>query len=155
VVQSAFDVRDHGAVDDLPVAALLADYPEPMRDVAEALRGVVRRAMPEVIERVRPGWRVVGYDVRIGRRTAYFAWIMPQREHVHLGFVHGDALDDPAQLLGSEPGVRARWATVCPGDPIDEPGLAALLYQAASVAGMSRSERMWRSIARESTTGGY
>ena len=36
---------------------LLAGYPDPMIELAERLRAIVRRAVPDAIEAVRPGWR--------------------------------------------------------------------------------------------------
>ena len=35
-------------------------------------------AKPEGIERVRTGWRLIGYDLPVGRRTRYFAWVAPE-----------------------------------------------------------------------------
>ena len=106
----------------LPPELLLADYPPPMASLAGALRGIVQAAVPEALERVRPGWRVIGYDVPIGRRTAYFAWIMPERVHVHLGFPKGMLLDDPDDVLeGRGITKAARWFTLqAPEDLLDE-----------------------------------
>lgn len=72
-------------IDRIPPEALLAAYPEPLRVIAEPLHAVVRRAVPEAIEVVRPGWRLIGYDLPIGRRAVYFCYIAPELEHVHLG----------------------------------------------------------------------
>ena len=138
------------AMDPMPPEALLADYPEPMAAIARRLRLVVRDAIPDAIERVRTGWRIIGYDVPVGRRTVYFAWIWSQVEHVHLGFVHGVAMDDPGRRLHGQPGVKlARWVTLTPGDPIDNPALAALVREGARVAMLPRRERLWRAIDRE------
>ena len=136
--------------DPFPPELLLDGYPEPMRAVADRLRIVVRRTLPDVIERVRPGWRIIGYDVPIGRRTAYFAWIMPQVEHVHLGFPHGVVMDDPSRLLdGAGITLQARWLTFLPGGGMDEPVLAAFIREGARVAGLSRAERFAISLDRE------
>ena len=63
------------------------------------LRAVVRRAAPDAIERVRLGWRLIGYDLPVGRRTVYFAWVAPEPIHVHLGFQHGTFMADPDRML--------------------------------------------------------
>ena len=106
----------------LPPELLLEGYPPPMVAMAEGLRRIVRAAVPEAIERVRPGWRVIGYDVPVGRRTAFFAWIMPQQVHVHLGFPKGVLLDDPSGILEGEGITKAaRWFTLRePDDLLDE-----------------------------------
>ena len=126
----------------LPPEALLAGYPEPIVDLAEGLRALVRATLPEAIEAVRPGWRIIGYDLPIGRRTAFFAWIMPQAVHVHLGFPQGVLLDDPAGLLdGAGETKRARWLTLEPGAEVPIKLYAAYLHDAARIAGLSPSER--------------
>jgi hypothetical protein len=67
---------------------------------------------------------------------------MPQQEHIHLGFVHGLALDDPLRLLDGQPGVKfARWTTFERPDQLIEDPLRALLGQAAFVAGLPREDR--------------
>jgi hypothetical protein len=78
----------------------------------------------------------------VGRRTRFFAWILPQQEHIHLGFVHGVALDDPLDLLNGQPGVKyARWTTFEREGELDEEPLRALLEQSALVAGLPRDMR--------------
>lgn len=137
-------------MEHLPPEAILADAPPPMRDVAERLRGVIARALPGATERVRPGWRIIGYDVPLTpRRSAYFAWIMIQREHVHLGFPHGVLMADPRRILeGAGITKRARWTTMTPEAPIPESHLAELLQEAARVAGLPTEERLAIAAAR-------
>jgi len=60
-------------VDHIPPDAFLETYPPGIREVAELLRSVVKKAAPDAIERVRLGWRLIGYDLPLGRRTVYFA----------------------------------------------------------------------------------
>jgi hypothetical protein len=144
-------MTDDGRMDDqFPPELLLEGYPEPMRAVAERLRVVIRHVMPEAIERVRVGWRIIGYDVPAGRRTVYFAWIMPQVEHVHLGFVQGAFMDDPAGMLdGAGTTVLARWLTFLPGDTIDERTIERLMREGARVSSLSRSERTAIALDRD------
>jgi len=137
-------------MDLVPPEALLESYPEPMRDIAERLRAVVRRAVPDAIEAVRPGWRLIGYDIPAGRRTAYFAYVAPEHRNVHLGFEYGVLMDDPAGvLLGRGVTRQVRWLTFLPGDPLDRAVLEALVREAARVALMTRSERFARLRDRE------
>ena len=60
---------------------------------------MVREAVPEAIERVRTGWRLIGYDIPVGRRTRYFAFVAPEPGHAHLGFEYGAWMTDPDGLL--------------------------------------------------------
>jgi hypothetical protein len=120
---------------------LLAPYSPIRRETAEHLRALVRSTLPDAIEAVRPGWRLIGYDVPFGRRTRYVAFIWPEPEHVHLGFEHGIVMDDPNAVLQGHDLRRVRFVTLTrPGDIAGEV-LARLLREAVRVATMSRAER--------------
>jgi hypothetical protein len=126
----------------VPPEALLADYPEPLIEIAEELRAIVRNAIPEAIEAVRPGWRLIGYDLPLGRRSTFFAWIWPEPGHVHLGFPQGILMADPTRRLsGAGITKRARWLTFAAGDLIAADVCAEFTHEAARIAGLSRSER--------------
>jgi hypothetical protein len=127
---------------EFPPEALLAEYPIAIAALAEQIRALVREAVPESIEAVRPGWRIIGYNVPAGRRTPYFAWLMVQLEHVHLGFPQGVLLDDPDRRLeGAGITKRARWLTAVPGrDLVAEPH-RRFARQAARIAGLSPGEQ--------------
>lgn len=141
--------------DAFPPELLLEGYPDPMRIVAERLRVTMRTAIPDVIERVRVGWRIIGYDIPLGRRTAYFAWIMPQVEHVHLGFVNGAFMHDPDRRMdGAGVTVNARWLTFGPGDAIDPGVVGGLLREGVRVAGLPRAERFAVLLDRETREAG-
>ena len=137
------------SMEPLPVEALLADYPGPMREIAEWLRGVVRRAVPEATERVRTGWRIIGYDLPFGpRRSAFFAWIMVEGVHVHLGFPQGILMASRDERLdGAGITKRARWVTLTPAARLAEADLAGLAREAARIAALSRGERFALAMA--------
>lgn len=123
--------------DPFPPEALLADYPPPIVRTAERLRRIVRRALPDAIERVRTGWRLIGYDVPAGgQRTRYVAWILPKPAHIHLGFEHGILLADPERRLrGAHLRLkRVRYFTFRPLIDVSDKELIAFLRDAAEVA---------------------
>ena len=137
-------------MDDIPPEALLDDLPPPMRAIAERLREVVRMAVPDAIERVRVGWRLIGYDLPLGRKRAYFAFVAPETEHVHLGFEHGWAMRDPNRLLeGAGITKQVRWLKFFDADDIDVERCVELIREAARVAAMPRGERELRALDRE------
>lgn len=138
-------------MDDVPVPAFLAEYPAAIRRQANALRALVRRVVPEAVERVRPGWRLIGYDVPVGRRTRYFAYVAPEPGHVHLGFEYGILMSDPAGMLeGAHLRLRkVRYLTFQPGQPIPAGAVVELVRDAARLAVMPRSERMAVLIDRD------
>lgn len=156
MIRATFEpaVGDDGRMpDDVPPELLLEGYPDPTRDVAQQLRAVVRRHMPDAVERVRAGWSVIGYDVKRGRRSAFFAWVMPQFEHVHLGFPYGVFMADPDRRMdGAGITKRARWLTFEPGERVDAAGLKELIHEAARVSLMSPAERFAVALDRDAGT---
>ena len=129
-------------MDPIPPAVFLEAFPPSIAAIGQRLRDAVVDAVPEATERVRPGWRVIGFDAPSGRRTAYFAWIMPEREHIHLGFVHGALMGvRDRRLEGAGITKQARWVTFVPGDEVDAAALAPWVRDAARVATLSRGER--------------
>ena len=129
--------------DGLTPEAFLAGYDEPIRALAETLRSVVRRAAPTAVERVRPGWRLIGYDLPVGRRSVYFAFVAPEPIHVHLGFEHGIFMADPDRRLeGAHLRLKkVRFTTFEPADAIPEQAMVDLTREAARIAVLSREER--------------
>jgi hypothetical protein len=135
---------DDPPVESIPPELFLEGYPPGIRLAVERLRTVVKRAVPDAIERVRLGWRLIGYDIPVGRRTRYFAFVWPELEHAHLGFEYGVWMADPDNLLlGSHLNLRkVRFVTYEPGDPIPEAALVEYTRDAARLATMSREERL-------------
>jgi hypothetical protein len=137
-------------VEPIPTELFLAGFPADIQAVAERLCAVVKQAVPDAIERVRPGWRLIGYEVPAGRRTRYFAFVAPEVEHVHLGFEYGVWMADPDNLLrGAHLSLRkVRFVTYEPGDSIPEPSLVEYTRDAAQLAVMARGERLSRELDR-------
>ncbi len=137
--------------DSIPPEALLADFPDGIHKAADTLREVVRRAVPGSIERVRVGWRLIGYEVPVGRRSRYFAYIAPEPIHVHLGFEYGAWMADPDGLLeGAHLGLKkVRFTTFTDGQPIPTRALEALTREAARVSLLSSGERVALAFDRD------
>lgn len=138
-------------MEPIPPELFLEAYPPGIRKAAERLRAVVKVAVPDVIERVRIGWRLIGYDVPVGKRSRYFAFVWPEAEHAHLGFEYGIWMDDPENLLrGAHLKLRkVRFVTYEPGEPIPEAALVAYTRDAARLAMMPREERLARELDRD------
>ena len=132
------------AMETIPPEAFLEPYPQPMREIAEALRAIVRQVVPDAIEAVRPGWRLIGYEVPVGRRSTYFAYVAPEPIHVHLGFEHGIFMNDPGgRLEGAHLNLRkVRFLTLRSLEEIDEEAFIGLVREAVRVALMPREGRL-------------
>lgn len=143
--------RRKAADEGIPPDFFLAGYPDEIHVAADKLRAIVIAAVPDAVERVRPGWKIIGYDLPIGRRTVYFAWVMPETVHVHLGFPKGVFLSDPDRRLeGAHLRLRTtRFVTFEPGDAIPKQALIRLTKEAARVAAMSREERLGLVLDRD------
>jgi hypothetical protein len=137
--------------DVFPPEAFLSAYPDEIRSLAETLRACVRRAAPDAIERVRSGWRLIGYDLPVGRRTVYFAWVAPEPVHVHLGWQHGTFMSDPDRMLeGAHLRLKkVRFVTFRPGDTVPEAAMVEFTREAAHLAAMSREERLALTLDRD------
>jgi hypothetical protein len=123
-------------IDAPPIEVFLDQFPPAIRDTALELRALVLRAVPEAVEGVRTGWRWIGYSLPDGRRVRIFAWIGPERKHIHLGFEHGVLLPDPDHLLqGAQERLKKfRYFTFAPAIDVDEDVILDFLRAAADLA---------------------
>ncbi|MDE2816113.1 MAG: DUF1801 domain-containing protein [Chloroflexota bacterium] len=83
-----------GTFDDL-----LAMTEEPLRAVAAALREVIRGVDPNACEVVRLGDRAATYGVGPRKMKDGYAYILPHKSWINLGFYQGVELADPEGLL--------------------------------------------------------
>jgi hypothetical protein len=132
------------------IAAFLDGYSPGTRRTMEWLRAAVRRAVPGAIEKLRPGWRLIGYDLPITRHGTYFAWIWPEVEHVHVGWQVGTLMADPDRLLrGAHLKLKkVRYLTYEPGERPVAKLVVDFTRDAARIATMSRGERALLSLSR-------
>ena len=132
------------------ITDLLADYPAPIAAQARRLRELVLQAVPSAVEGVRPGWRLIGYDLPITRHGTYFAWVWPEQEHVHVGWQVGTLMADPRhQLRGAHLRLKkVRYLTYGPRDRIAPKLVIDFTRDAARIAAMSRGERELLALKR-------
>ena len=92
---------------------------------------------------------MIGYDIPVGRRTRYFAFVAPEPEHVHLGFEYGVWMTDPDSLLfGAHLKLRkVRFVTYEPGVTIPTDALVGYTVEAAALAA-ARAQGSKRDPAR-------
>jgi hypothetical protein len=125
------------------IEQFLEFYPPRIARQAEVLRGLVLRAVPSAVERVRPGWKLIGYDLPLSKHGTYFCWIWPQLEHVHVGWEVGTLMNDPQRLLrGAHLHLKkVRYLTYEPTERIPSRVVMDFTRDAARIASMSRAER--------------
>ncbi len=138
------------------IADFLALQSTAIAELAESLRVLVKRAVPTAIERLRPGWRLIGYDVPLkGTRTTYFAWVLPEVGHVHVGWQTGTLMDDPEHMLrGAHLKLKkVRYLTFQPGDRVPTKVVLDFTRDAVRIAAMSPGERHVIASLREQPGG--
>jgi len=123
-------------IDELPVEVFLERYPPAIRDTGLRLRELIRIAVPEAVEGVRSGWSWIGYGLPDRRAKRTFAWIGPERKHIHLGFQNGVLLADPNRLLhGAEERLRQfRYFTFVPKIDLDDEVILDFIRRSADLA---------------------
>jgi hypothetical protein len=134
-------------MDELPVEAFLESYPPHIREAAEGLRRLVRGAVPDAVEGLRLGWRVIGYSIPTARRLKLFGAIGPEPKHIHLFFHYGAFLADPERILeGAHLRLRqVRYLTFTSIDQVatfPPETMERLLMEATQLATMTREQRL-------------
>src|SRR6187551_1016072 len=84
----------HGTFDEL-----IANVAPELASIARRLRAVIRAVDPGTVETVRLGDNAATYGVGPKKMTEGYAYVMPLREYVNLGFYEGASLPDPQKLL--------------------------------------------------------
>jgi hypothetical protein len=131
------------ATDQIPVEVFLDGYPPAIRDTGLRIRELIRVAVPEAVEGVRSGWSWIGYGLPDRRAKRTFAWIGPEKKHIHLGFQNGVLLADPERLLhGAEERLKQfRYFTFAPEIDIEEEVIIDFLRRSADLAVLPTSAR--------------
>jgi len=126
----------------------LASYPEELQALAQALRQVVKTALPNVQEAVYPGWKLIGYRIPDDKRTHYVGFVAPQPGRVVLGFEHGYLMTDPDNLLTSG-GQQVKGVAFRPGEEVRPHLLIPLIQEAARVACLSKEQKQALFLQRQ------
>ena len=99
------------------------------RATAEAIRRLVHRLHPDVVEVVWPHQGTVGWGVGPKKMSEHYAYLAVHAGHVNLGFYRGASLPDPSGLLGG-PGKAMRHVRIDDPGAVDRPEIEALLREA-------------------------
>ncbi len=108
---------------------LLAQAPPERRPVALRLREIVLEVDPEAAEVVRLGWNSAAYAIGPKDMNEVYAYIMPRKGWINLGFYRGAHLPDPAGLLEGT-GKNLRHIKIRSIEDTERPGVRALLAAA-------------------------
>ncbi len=104
---------------------LLAPYGPKVVTLANAARRRITTLVPHAVERLRPGWGLIGYQA-----PKYFVFIVPLKDGVRIGFEWGVRLDDPAGLLEGD-GSQVRFVTITRASQLRPRELSRLISSAS------------------------
>ena len=120
---------------ELPKAArgtfdeLVAGVEPDLAAIARRLRAIIRAVDKSTVETVRLGDNAATYGVGPKKMTDGYAYIMPMRHYVNLGFYQGALLADPERLLAGT-GKRLRHIKIRSVSEANRPAVRALLAKA-------------------------
>ena len=108
---------------------VLAQSAAGLRPVLEALRQQAHELHPGGVETASRKERSVSWGFEGGKTACWYAYAMPHRAHVNLGFFHGVALPDPEGLLEGT-GKRLRHVKLRDPAAATAPAIRALMAAA-------------------------
>lgn len=92
-------INDQGRAEDVAFNQIVQTSSPDVRSVARAVRDLVYDVLPQTVEVVWPRQGSVGWGTGPKKFSEQFAYLMPFKHHVTLGFYYGGELPDPAGLL--------------------------------------------------------
>jgi len=146
MAQAAGVVNRDGVASDEVFRSAMSASPEDIQQLAAAVRAVIYDVYPAVVEVVWSKQRSVGWGIGPKKFTEQFAYLMPVKGHVTLGFYHGGDLPDPDGLLPTSGGEQVsgtlsmRSLKLSRPEDVARPALRSLIeaaarYQNSLVAG--------------------
>ena len=91
-----------------------------MRSTRRVAAKIVRKSVPSAIERIRPGWKLIGYDLPVAKRSTFFALGLARARSMSISAGRsGRFLSDPdGRLHGAHLKLKkVRYLTFAPEDP--------------------------------------
>jgi hypothetical protein len=106
--------------------SILVGHTAEVKALAESLRKLVKKIIPEASEKAYPGWHGIGYR---HPQSGYVCAIFPQRDGVKLGFEAGVLLPDPDNLLEGT-GSQVRYVSIKNRRDLRQEAIKKLLHAA-------------------------
>lgn len=137
MAKSAGIINRDGPVDDVAFRDVIAGSSKEVQELALAVRGLVFSVLPQTVEVVWPKQGSVGWGTGPKKFSEQFAYLMPFKHHVTLGFYYGGELPDPAGLLPAAGGrqvsgtLAMRSLRIATGADVARPALRSLIDAAA------------------------
>ncbi len=133
MAEAAGIVNDRGHSDDAAFTDVISGAPAEIQELARSVRHLVFDVLPQTVEVVWPRQRSVGWGTGPKKFTEQFAYLMPFKHHVTLGFYRGGDLPDPTGLLPPSGGrqvagsLSMRSLKIASLEDVRRPALRALI----------------------------
>ena len=95
-------------------------------EIGTALRRLILTLHSETVEVVRLGDKAASFGVGPKKMSEAYAYIMPHKNHVNLGFYYGATLPDPEELLEGS-GKKLRHVKIRSLERVSDPAVSALI----------------------------
>jgi hypothetical protein len=99
MTEAAGVINDRGRANDAAFSGIIDEASDEVQELAKAVRDLVYDVLPQTVEVVWPKQGSVGWGTGPKKFTEQFAYLMPFKRHVTLGFYRGGELPDPDGLL--------------------------------------------------------
>lgn len=113
---------------------LLAGHSPKIKQLANRLRQLIKKTVPDASEKAYPVWRGIGYR---HPESGYFCGIFPQEDSVKLGLEQGVLLNDPDGLLLGD-GKQVRYVIIKAVKDIPIASIQRLLLESISIGRQPR-----------------
>jgi hypothetical protein len=136
MTEAAGIVNDRGRANDAAFNNVIDGSSDEVQELARAVRALVYEVLPQAVEVVWPKQGSVGWGTGPKKFTEQFAYLMPFKRHVTLGFYRGGELPDPDGLLPRTGGrqvsgsLSMRSLKLTSPDDVGRPALRALIEAA-------------------------
>ncbi|GAB3760313.1 DUF1801 domain-containing protein [Microlunatus parietis] len=107
MVEPASMINNDGPAEDAAFEQLIAGNSPDVQELARAVRSLVYDVLPRTVEVVWPKQGSVGWGTGPKKFSEQFAYLMPVKAHVTLGFYRGGELSDPQGLLPRRAAARS------------------------------------------------
>jgi Domain of unknown function (DU1801) len=136
VTDAAGIVNDRGRADDVAFEQIVRSSSPEIQVLARAVRDLVYDVLPQTVEVVWSRQGSIGWGTGPKKFSEQFAYLMPFKHHVTLGFYYGGELPDPAGLLPQSDGrqvggaLSMRSLKITSLEDVRRPALRALVTTA-------------------------
>ena len=108
---------------------IFSPHPDHLQAIATSLRDLIRAADRQAFEEARTGDNAYHFGAGPRKMADGYAYLMPQKDRINLGFYQGASLPDPAGLLEGT-GKSLRHIKIRSLDQAHSPDVAALITAA-------------------------